>query len=463
MLRGRQARVRLGALVLLALAAVAAILLLSTGAKPYEVKAELVSASQLVEGNRVTVAGEEAGEVRTIELAPNGRAQITFTVDEAYAPLRIGTQAIVRQLSLSGQASRYIDLQLGGADGEEIPDGGRIPAQDAAAAVDLDQAFAIFDEKTRPNVSRTIKLFSELGAGRADEANAALQYLSPALSASSRLFGELTRDPRALKQFIVQTSRLTNDLAARDDDLAGLVGNLDRTMRALVAEEDALGESIERLPNFMRRANSTFVGLRSTLDDLDPLVTAARPVVRDRLRPLFAQLRPFARDAAPTLRDLSRSVRAPGADNDLIDVLRKQPAIDAIANQPAERNGATRPGAFPATRAAASGATPQIAFLRPYAPDLVGWFDDFSTSGMYDALGGFSRAGTQLSGGSLNPLLGAGPRSNAQREEIFGEGVLFNRDNRCPGSVERPAGDGSNPFRPSPDYNCDPTMVPPGR
>jgi hypothetical protein len=93
----------------------------------------------------------------------------------------------------------------------------------------------------------------------------------------------------------------------------------------------------------------------------------------------------------------------------------------------------------------------------------VGWFDDFSTSGMYDALGGFSRAGVQLSGLTLNPGFGAAPLTPEQRNQLLGEGVVTGRNNRCPGAVERPAADGSNPFRPSPDYPCDPTMVPPGR
>ena len=32
---------------------------------------------------------------------------------------------------------------------------------------------------------------------------------------------------------------------------------------------------------------------------------------------------------------------------------------------------------------------PIVGFGRPYTPDLFGWFDDFSNTGGYDALGGF--------------------------------------------------------------------------
>ena len=72
-------------------------------------------------------------------------------------------------------------------------------------------------------------------------------------------------------------------LAERRSDLTGAVRNLNRTFGALRSEKSALAESVERLPPFMRRANTTFVNLRAALDDVDPLVDASEPVAR-RLR-----------------------------------------------------------------------------------------------------------------------------------------------------------------------------------
>ncbi len=72
-------------------------------------------------------------------------------------------------------------------------------------------------------------------------------------------------------------------------------------------------------------------------------------------------------------------------------------------------NGADRRGAFPETTDALKAAAPTIAFGRPYTPDFVGWMDDFSTTGGYDALGGFSRAWINLS----EILYGPGPKTQA--------------------------------------------------
>ncbi|MEY2516551.1 MAG: phospholipid/cholesterol/gamma-HCH transport system substrate-binding protein, partial [bacterium] len=362
---------------MLAVAVVLIVLVVALSGGPgYTVHARFVSASQIVKGNEVKVAGEAVGSVDDVALTDDGHAELTLSISaDGYAPLRRGTRAIIRQSSLSGVANRYVDLQLGGAGGADIPDGGRLGTDSTEAAVDLDQIFDTFDPKTRAGVSKSVGFLRDFQAGSEDEANAALRYLNPALSSSSRLFAELNRDTPDFQRFIVETSKLVTDVSARDDALSGLVRNLATTTSALTSSGESLGEAVGLLPNVLRKSNSTFVDLRASLDDLTPLVDDAKPVVRTKLRPLLAELRPFARDARPAVRDLSATVRRKGADNDLVELLRRQPAIDAIANKPAERNGKQREGALPATAKAAADLAPQLAYLRPYAPELAGWFD----------------------------------------------------------------------------------------
>ena len=453
----------LGAVAVLALTLVVVLVLVLAGGSSYTVKADFVSASQLVEGNAVKVSGNTIGSVDDITLTDDGKARVTLKIDgDGFHPLRRGTRAIIRQASLSGVANRYVDLQLGGADGADIPDGGRLATENTSAAVDLDQIFNTFDPQARRGVQKTVEFLRDFQAGNEEEANEALRYLNPALSSSARLFAALDRSTPDFERFIVETARLVTDVSARDGVLADLTRNLAGTTSALTSNGEALGESVGLLPNVMRKANTTFVNLRAALDDLDPLVDDAKPVVRTKLRPFLAELRPFARDARPAVRELSQTVRRPGADNDLVELLRRQPAIDRIANQTAERNGAERPGAFPTTIKAFEGMTKQVAFLRPYAPELVGWFDDFSSTGMYDAMGSFSRAGLQFNGFTLGPALNALPIPGELRNLILAAGTHPGRDNRCPGSLERRAPDGSNPYKPSPDFNCDETQVPIG-
>jgi phospholipid/cholesterol/gamma-HCH transport system substrate-binding protein len=416
-------RVIAGAAVILVAAVVA--ILLFTGGGGYRVTADFVNAGQLVKGSEVRVAGVAVGTVDEIDVSQDGLAEVTFSVNDDYAPLRRGTRAIVRPTSLSGIANRYIDLQLGPQSGAEIEDGGQIGPDQTATAVELDEVFNLFDESTRGSLQDVIKGQALAVRGRGRQLRRGIHYLNPALSTGARLFQELTRDNLLLKRFLVDSGTLVNTLASRREDLTGVVRNLNSTFGALGSQQAALADSIERLPPFLRRADTTFVNLRAALDDVDLLVDAAKPVAV-RLDPFLNQAQAFAADAKPTVRDLSRTISQPGQSNDLIDLINSFPPLSRTALDNQTVNGASRPGAFPQTTTALDAATPTIAFARPYTPDFVGWLDDFSTTGAYDALGGFSRAWINLS------------------ELLYGPGPKLQQFRRCPGADEMPASDGSN-------------------
>ena len=427
---GRRA-LAIGAVVL---AIVVAAIILFAGDRGYKVTAEFINAGQLVKGNQVRIAGSSVGSVSDIDVSPDGRAEVTFSVDGDYAPLRRGTVAIIKQTSLSGIANKYIDLQLGPASGDEIDDGGRIEADHTETAVDLDQVFDLFNKETRTSLQDFIKGQADTLRGRGKELREGIHYLNPALSTGSRLFDELTKDDRLLERFLVDSATLVNTLASRREDLTGVVRNLNATFGALGSQSDALAESIERLPPFMRRANTTFVNLRAALDDVDPLVDASKPVAR-RLGPFLEQARVFAHDGKPTFQKLSQTIHRAGPHNDLIELIDSFPPLAKVALD-------TRGGAFPETTKALQAARPTIAFGRPYTPEFVGWMDDFSTTGAYDALGDFSRAWINFS------------------EILNGPGPKTKQFNRCPGANEMPARDGSNVLSASEAraLTCDPNQ-----
>jgi phospholipid/cholesterol/gamma-HCH transport system substrate-binding protein len=440
---------------------VAALILLGGPGKGYTVKARFQNASQLVKGNLVQVAGQPVGKVTSIDLTPDGQAQVTMKIDDDHSPLRRGTKAVVRQASLSGIANRYVDLTLPGQGAPRIPDGGVIEQDSTTSAVDLDQIFNTFDDRTQKSLQKVFKGSGAQFHGKGQEMNEGLLYLNPSLAASSRLFRELNRDTPLLERFIVSSSKLVTDVADRRDDLAGLVDNLATTTTAIGDEQANLEESLAQLPPFMRRANTTFLNLRAALDDLDPLVEDSKPVAK-KLRPFMAELRPLARDARPTLHDLSDILGKQGADNDLVDLMKLQPALRDATVKDVEANGKKREGAFPATAKAFDSYVKQLAFIRPYTPDAVGWFDDFSHSGIYDALGAASRVGIHASAftelnGQLTPV------PPELRGAALEAGAALNQRNRCPGAAEHPSADGSAPYKPSADFDCDPSQVLPGK
>jgi len=426
----------------------------------YEMQARFRAVSTLVKGNVVKIGGRRVGTVTKVDLAPDGLAQVKFDLDREFTPLRSGTRAMIRSQSLSGSTSRYIDLRIPPAGGEPLDEGDTIDEASTSTEVDVDQFFAMFDRRTRKGLRDFIRGQRLQYDGRGAEANLGWHYANPSLVAAQRLFREVNRDSDELEGFLVDSSRLVTDVADRRDDLAGLVDRLADVTGAIAREENDLSSAISQLPRFMRRANTTFVNLRATLDDLDGFVEDSKPVT-PRLRAVLAELRPFARDATPTVRGLADLARRPGADNDLLELARSVRPFRDIAVGPVRRNGQERPGSFKISRESLKGQTPHWAFFRPYAVDFTGWLDDFSHSGIYDANGSASRIATSVAAfAAVDSQLKLIPED--LRDDVINLTVEKGQNNRCPGAVERPAPDGSNPWRPTPDFNCDPTQLPPG-
>jgi phospholipid/cholesterol/gamma-HCH transport system substrate-binding protein len=437
-------------------------LLMFGGPDPYTLHARFQNAGQVVKGGLVEVAGKEVGTVTGHRLTEDGLAELTLSIDPDWAPLPRGTRAQIRQFGLSGPASRYIELQLPESGrGGEIPDGGVLGIDQTTSNVDLDEVFSMFEPRTRRALRDVVRGSESQYRGQGKAASEGWVYLDPALVSASRLFEEVNRDTPELRRFFDESSQLAGDVAERRDDLAGLVSNLADTTGAIARPQGALGDAIHRLPPFMRQANTTYVNLRDTLDDLDPLVEEAKPVAR-KLRPYTAELRGLVTDLEPTVRDLARTIRRPGASNDLIELLRATPPLRDIAVGPVKRNGKERRGTLAEAAEALRGATPRFAFARPYSVDFTGWLDDFSHSGNYDALGGFARIGTHVNAFSIKDGIVAPIAPGLRGESLKALGTT-GQNNRCPGAAERDPGDGSTPFVPHEGFNCDPRQLPPGK
>lgn len=435
---------------LVAAVVVVAVVLLRNG-DTHEYRAVFQSAGQIVPGANVQVGGRPIGSVKEIELTDDNRALVTFEIEDAYAPLREGTQATIRMASLSGVTNRYLTLDMAPDNADELEDGALIAADETTTPVDLDQLFNTLDPATRRNLQKVIKGSATYYAGKGEQANEAAEYFNPALSTTRRVVNELTRDQEALSALVREGADVTTALSERGDDLTDLVTNANLTAQAIAAEREAFTETLTKLPDTLRRANTTFVNLRSTLDDLDVLVEASKPATR-RLAPLMRELRPLVRDARPTVADLRTLVSRPGPDNDATDLLRKTPELARVAVP-----------AFRDSTKALDDSLPVLTFARPYTPELVGFVRDYgAAAASYDANGHYVRVMPMVapftfadnpSGGLLTPRNPADVVSGGTTGDYA----------RCPGAASQPSADGSAPWRDSDgDLDCDPDLVPPG-
>src|SRR3954466_1905382 len=462
---------RWAALATVALAALIVLYVLLFGAGGGSpVTAAFENAAQLVKGNRVDVAGVPVGSVSDISLSDDGQALVKMEIsDSAYPPLPEGTHATVRSQSLSGIANRSVDLALPttNEDGKTISSGGQITQADTTSEVDLDQLFNTLDHPPVSPLQEVIRGFARAYDGVGAKANRGFYYLNPFLSTSRRVFGELNSDQTNLEGLVVDAAGLTSTLDAKSPQISSLVANLDGMLGTIGDQQASLASAVSQLPDFMRQFNTTAVNLRAALDDVQPLVNATRPVAR-KLQPFAKRLRGFATDAVPTVKGLNGIINQPGQNNDLIELTRLQDPLAQIGVGPIERNGASRPGALPASADSLSDSLTQLSTLRAYSPELTGWFDDFGQSGKNDAFGGIGRIAVGLNEFSASV---PGVPCPSQLDAIGGLCKVLNPGQlltslgiknlqRCPGANERGLTD--DQLTQSGTVDCDPNQVPLG-
>jgi phospholipid/cholesterol/gamma-HCH transport system substrate-binding protein len=435
---------------LLAVVAVVAVLLLRNGdSTSYRLRFQ--NAGQLVKDDDVQVGGRRIGSVQDIRLTDDNQAEIDIDVERSFGALHEGTTATIRATSLSGIANRYIALSPGPNNRPELPEGALLRQDSTRSIVDLDELFATLGPGTRKALQEFIQGNAQWYAGRGEQANQAARYLDPALSSSRGLVNEVVRDQDTFDAFLRSSQGTVSALAERRADLASLIGNANATADAIGDENASLSSALAILPDTLRRANTTFVNLRATLDDLDVLVAESKPATRE-LAPFLRELRPLVRDARPTIADLRTLVRRPGAGNDLIELLQRTPRLERVA-RPAFRNSI----------AAFRRSTPVLKFVRPYTADFVGWIRDFGQGASnYDANGHYARIqpvfnaysfADNPAGGTLTPI--------APSQRLAGLQTGFVK--RCPGASTQPPPDGSAPWRDvDGSLDCDPTLALPG-
>ena len=291
---------------LIAAATLTGLLMFGGGGDGYTLTARFENAGQVVRGGLVEIAGRQVGTVTGQRLTDDGMAELTLKIEDDWAPIPRGTHAQIRQFGLSGPASRYIELRLptGEQRGPDLPDGAQLGLEDTTSNVDIDEIFAIFDRRTRESLKGVIRGSARQysGEGRAGERRAPV----PRPGARVRQPAVRRAEPRHAQAAPLHQGELRAGgrpgRPARRPRLAGEQPGRHHRARSR-GRAGALGDAIQQLPPFMRRANTTYVNLRATLDDLDPLVRDFKPVAK-KLRPYTAELRRLVQDAQPTVRDL---------------------------------------------------------------------------------------------------------------------------------------------------------------
>ena len=329
--RGRVSPVAAGVLALVAIAigTFFAFTHYNPLANPYTFTATFRSANEVQPGSPVRIAGVYVGKVTEVRHArgARGAADVIMELDDRALPIKRDAELKIRpRLFLEGNF--FVDLQPGTPASPNLPSGGRIPVNQTATPVQIDQVLTAFQSDTREDLKTLLDEYAvkALGGGGAAAFNRAMRYGPDAERLGATANGAaLGTQPHDLSRVIRAQGQVFAALARQPQVLRDLVTSLNRTAAAFASQPAALRRSIPALRDVVVKGRPGLESLDAALPSLRAFSREALPAVRssgptiDASLPLIAQtrklmslaeLRGLAADLRPTVPALARVNRS---------------------------------------------------------------------------------------------------------------------------------------------------------
>jgi virulence factor Mce-like protein len=285
-------------------------------AEGYRFHVKLPEAAQLAKEADVRISGVDVGRVKAKEASPrSGIADVTIELDDEFAPLPVGTRAILRQKTLLGET--YVELTPGER-GRDLADGGTLGRGQVSPTVELDEIFRALDPRTRAAFGDWMDAQGRAVGDGGQALNAALANLNPFARDAENVIRILRRQGSATRTLVRDTGAVFDALSERRGQLRALIESANRVFETTASRDERLAEAFVALPTFLRETRATTVRLTDFARETDPLVTQLRPAAR-QLSPTLIGLQRLSPDLRGLFRDL----------DPLIDVSRRGlPALE---------------------------------------------------------------------------------------------------------------------------------------
>ncbi|WP_225869247.1 MlaD family protein [Nocardioides sp. Root79] len=266
-----------------------------------DVFAVFASASPLIEGNDVKVAGVTVGKVESIEVR-DGKALVGMSLDEDALPLHDDAKATIRPLSLLGE--RFVEIDRGTADAGTLASGDTIPVDRTSSAVDIDQVLNALDEPTGQALAALLTSVGNGMADRGEKVDGAIKALQPALEDTDKLVKVLDDQSAVLARMVTELQPVATSLASDNGKkLDGLLDAADELLRSTAAKQSELDATLTALPGTLASGRRTLRALRGAADATTPTLANLRPTTAV-LSELTQELSGFAQAGAPAMKDL---------------------------------------------------------------------------------------------------------------------------------------------------------------
>ena len=389
---GHRGRIGLAALGVAVMAALVIIVFKPGGGEDgHRVTLVLSHANFMSSGLKVRAAGVQVGRVTAADVTSDKQARLELVIEnDKVWPLPEGTKARLRWGGTAKFSDRYVEL-VPAASGPPLPDGAVLRGVDTkpddfvSTPTEFDEVFSLFTPRTRKNLKAMLDVggASLLQAG--PQLRRSLDRSPPALEGAAAVLGDLDADPEALDTLVRSSDRVVDAIRRSEPDVGRLVSSAATTFGAIASESRELSVAIEEMP-------ATLVAARKTMSHADRTLVSAAGLAR-RLDPGVAEVKRIARpltDVLSTVVDVGPDVR-----QTLSTLRRALPDLDPLVDRARSQ--------MPTIESIGKRADHLLECVRPYAPELMGFFQNWSS--------GFSRrpAGGD---GFINAAVGTFPWPN---------------------------------------------------
>ena len=257
--------------------------------------AMFTEAGGLKVNDEVRIAGVRVGKVNDIEL-DNDQVAVTFKVDHA-ADFGGDTRAAIKVKTILG--SMFLALEPAGSG--QLSEGATIPVDRTSSPYDVVDAFqglaSTSEQIDTDQLADSLTTLADLTRNTPDEFRGALSGLS-------RLSSNVAAKDEQLNSLLVNLERVSTVLDARDEDIIALMKDSDVLFRALVARRQAVHELLVSTTTLSKELT---VLIRQSREDLAPALAHLENVVavlnknEDNLDSSLRLMAPFYRVFANTL------------------------------------------------------------------------------------------------------------------------------------------------------------------
>ena len=245
--------------------------------------------------DEVRIAGVRVGKVDEIELADD-RVRVSFKVDAA-ADFGDDTRAAIKVKTILG--AMFLALEPAG--GGQLEEDATIPAERTTSPFDVVEAFeGLASTSERIDTDQLADSLTTL----ADLTRNTPEEFRGALSGLSRLSANVAEKDEQLNSLLTNLERVSKVLDARDEDIIELMQDSDVLFRALVARREAVHDLLVSSTTLSRELTAL---IRQSRADLAPALAHLENVVavlnknEDNIDASLRLMAPFYRVFANTL------------------------------------------------------------------------------------------------------------------------------------------------------------------